>query len=57
MPVNQTLFYSVSNNTNNIQFKLCKKSFNAVWKKAAQGSPLSPTAWKRKFNSTCIFVS
>ena len=43
MIVNQTLLYSIFNNTNNIRFKLCKNSFNAVWKKAAQGSPLSPT--------------
>ena len=43
MLVNQTLLYSVSNNTNNIRFKLYKNSFNAVWKKAAKGIPLSPT--------------
>ena len=43
MLVNQTLLYSVPNNTNNIRFKICKNSFNAVWKKAAQESPLSPT--------------
>ena len=43
MLVNQTLLYSVSNNTNNIRFKLCKNSFNAVLKKSAQGSPLSLT--------------
>ena len=42
MLVNQTLLYSVSNNTSNIRFKLCKNSFIAVWKKAAQGSPFSP---------------
>ena len=42
MLVNQTLLYSVSNNTNNIRLKLCKNSFNAVWKKTAQRSPLSP---------------
>ena len=41
MLVNQTLLYSVSNNTNNIRFKLDINSFNAGWKKAAQGSPLS----------------
>ena len=47
MLVNQTLLYSVSNNTSNIRFKLCKNSSNAVWKKAAQGSPFSPT--RKKF--------
>ena len=42
MLVNQILLYSVSNNTNNILFKLGTNSFNAVWTTAAQGSPLSP---------------
>ena len=37
MLINQTLLYSVSNNTNNIRFKLCKSSFNAVWKKRLKG--------------------
>ena len=42
MLVNQTLFYSASNNTNNILFKLCENSFNAVRKKRLKGahSPL-----------------
>ena len=53
MLANQNLLYSVSNNTNNIRFELCKNSFNAVWKKAAQGSPLSPTL----YNSTRNFLS
>ena len=35
MLVNQTLLYSVANNTNNIRFKLGKNNLNAVWKKAA----------------------
>ena len=30
MLVNQILLYSVSNNTNNIRFKLCKNGFIAV---------------------------
>ena len=38
MLVNQTLLYSISNNTNNIRFKLCKNSFNAVWKKWLKGA-------------------
>ena len=42
MLVNQTLLYSVYNNTNNIWFKLWKNSFNVVKAKAAQGSLLSP---------------
>ena len=43
MLVKETLLYSVSNNTDNIRFHLCKNNFNDVWKKAAQGSPLFPT--------------
>ena len=50
MLVNQTLLHSVFNNTNNIRFKLCKNSFNAVWKKAAQGSPLFPTYYKDAYS-------
>ena len=65
MLVNQTLIYSVSDNTNNIRFKLCKNSFNAIWKKAAQGSPLPPTQLPRdptkytanpSFHEYCVLV-
>ena len=48
MLVNQTLLYSISNNTNNIRFKLCKSSFNALRKKAVEGSPLYPTMKNRE---------
>ena len=44
MLANQTLLYSVSNNTSNIRFKLCKKSFNAIWKKRLKGAH-SPLLW------------
>ena len=54
MLVNQILLYSVSNNTNNIRFKLCKNGFIAVnaEKKRLKGahSPL------RASNRTEIFM-
>ena len=46
MLVNQTLLYLISNINNNIRVKSFKNSFNAVWKKVAQGFPLSPDCSK-----------
>ena len=51
MLVNQTLLYSVSNNTNNIRFKWCKNSFNAVWKKNGSREPTLPYF---KYTGTCL---
>ena len=66
MLVNQTLLYSISNNTNNIQLKLCKNGFNAVWKKSSSGVPTLPYSnsnisiffsWKHSFLSEEVKVA
>ena len=45
MIVNQTFLYLTRNYNNNILVKSFESTFIAVWKKAAQESPLSLIYW------------